>query len=45
MTLKINYLDNKKISIKNRAIFINQDINSSAIKEQLEKYIKISNII
>ena len=36
MTLKINYLDNKKISIKNRAIFINQDINSSAIKEQLE---------
>ena len=32
MTLKINYLDNKKGSIKNKAIFVQLDTKISAFK-------------
>ena len=32
MTLKINYLDNKKASIKNKAIFVPLDTKISAFK-------------
>ena len=40
MTLKINYLDNKKGSIKNKAIFVHLDAKISEITGDFEEKIK-----
>ena len=47
MTLKINYLDNKKASIKNKAIFVTLDTKISAIKANFDRSInqKILNFL
>ena len=47
MTLKINYLDNKKASIKNRAVFIPLDAKISAFKVNFDRSInqKILNFL
>ena len=37
MTLKINYLDNKKGSIKNKAIFVPLDTKISAFKGNFDR--------
>ena len=47
MTLKINYLDNKKGSIKNKAIFVPLDTKISAFKGNFDHSInqKILNFL
>ena len=47
MTLKINYLDNKKVSIKNKAIFVPLDTKISAFKGNFDHSInqKILNFL
>ena len=47
MTLKINYLDNKKASIKNKAIFVTLDTKISAFKGNFDHSInqKILNFL
>ena len=47
MTLKINYLDNKKGSIKNKAVFIPLDTKISAFKGNFDHSInqKILNFL
>ena len=37
MTLKINYLDNKKASIKNKAIFVPLDTKISVFKGNFDR--------
>ncbi len=43
MTLKINYLDNKKGSIKNKAIFVPLDTKISAFKGNFDRSINQKN--
>ena len=42
MSLKINYLDNKKGSIKNKAIFVHLDAKISEITGDLDLFRSVS---